>query len=65
MGLSSFNAARAREKARAKLIIKESVPIVEDKIVISNDEKVVSNDVTVEETKTKKTDAEKLKSKKK
>lgn len=63
MGLSSFNAARAREKARAKLIIKESVPIVEDKIVISNDEKVVSNDVTVKETK--KTDAEKLKSKKK
>lgn len=69
MGLSSFNAMRARMKAEAnalensgaKVEVKETEPA--EKVEVS--EPIVAETVDKTETATKKTDAEKLKKKKK
>ena len=69
MGLSSFNAMRARMKAEAKALenssakveVKETEPA--EKVEVS--EPIVAETVDKTETATKKTDAEKLKKKKK
>ena len=75
MGLSSFNAMRARERARlqAQSKVEEKTVEVETKTVevetkteLTSDENLIESEKTVEvETKTekKKTDAEKLKKK--
>lgn len=68
MGLSSFNAMRARmkaeaqalEKSGAKVEVKETLP--ETSVIETKEEKVEES--LKEESKTRKTDAEKLKKKK-
>ena len=59
MGLSSFNAMRARERARLQAQAKVEEPIVEEKSVIKEN-LITEPELKVEK---KKTDAEKLKKK--
>lgn len=64
MGLSSFNAMRARERARLQAQAKVEEPIVEEKSVIKEN-LITEPELKVEEfsVEKKKTDAEKLKKK--
>lgn len=64
MGLSSFNAMRARERARLQAQAKVEKPIVEEKSVIKEN-LITKPELKVEEfsVEKKKTDAEKLKKK--
>ena len=63
MGLSSFNAMRARERARlqAQAKVEEKTVEVETKIEPTSDENLI--ELEEERTEKKKTDAEKLKKK--
>ena len=67
MGLSSFNAMRARMNAEAKALENSSVNVEVKEVQPENSVEVLDKLETVEETpktETKKTDAEKLKKKK-